>query len=111
MITDLDYLPCSNDPNAKCSTCSLHGSGCPVEQPYHVLKAVYPVKTTPNAGVNVQELVKAKYPDYYKYFNLNFDWNDLDGILDFLYFHAKILHVAEAQQVIDLIESNCEVQK
>ena len=53
MITDLDYLPCSNDPNAKCSMCNLHGNGCPVEMPYNVVKAVYPVKTTPKAGINV----------------------------------------------------------
>ena len=76
---------------------------------YDVVKGLNPVKTTPKAGVDVKGLVKAEYPDYYKYFNTHLDWNDLDGILDFLYFHAKILHVAEAQKVIDLIESNCEV--
>lgn len=81
------------------------------ELPYNVVKAVYPIKTTAKAGVDVRGLVKAQYPDYCKYFDKYFDWNDLDGILDFLYFHAKILHVQEAQKIIDLIESNCEVVK
>lgn len=107
----MNNLPCENNPYITCSVCSLHGNGCPVEMPYDVVKAIYPVKTTPKAGVNVQELVKEKYPNYYKYFNKYFNWTDLDGILDFLYFYAKILHVAEAQQIIDLIEGNCEVQK
>lgn len=78
---------------------------------YNVTKAVYPIKTTAKAGVDIPKLVKAQFPNYYNYFNKNFDWNNLDGILDFLYFHAKILHVAEAQQLIDLIESNCEVRR
>lgn len=82
-----------------------------MEQSYKVVKAVYPIKTTPKAGVNVQELVKAQFPEYHRYFNKYFDWNDIDGILDFLYFHAKILHVIEAQQLIDLIENNCEIEK
>lgn len=78
---------------------------------YEIVKLLHPVKTTPRAGANVRELVKEKFPDYYKYFNSNFDWDDLDGILDFLYFHAKALHIPEAQQIIDLIESNCDIQQ
>ncbi len=81
-----------------------------IKNAYDITKLLNPIHTTPKAGVNVQELVKDKFPDYYKFFNKHFDWNDLDGILDFLYFHAKILHVDEAQKFIDLIESNCEVR-
>lgn len=119
MITDLDYLPCSNDPNAKCSTCSLHGNGCPVEMPYNVVKAVYPIKTTPKAGVNVQELVKAKFPKQYKDLQLNiFDWDNLDSVLDFLYGERDLgllsmlfgVPKTNITEIINLIESNCEVK-
>ena len=78
---------------------------------YEVVKAVYPIKTTPKAGVNVKALVKAKFPDYYRYFSAHLNWDDLDGILDFLYFHSKILKIGSAQKVIDLIENNCEVRR
>ncbi len=78
---------------------------------YSVTKAINPIKTTPKEGVNIPTLIKVQFPDYYNYFNKYFDWNDLDGILDFLYFHAKILHITEAQQLIDLIEAHCEVKK
>lgn len=119
MITDLDYLPCSNDPNAKCSTCSLHGNDCPVEMPYNVVKAVYPIKTTPKAGANVQQLVQVKFPKQYKDLHLNaFDWNDLDGVLDFLYGERKLgllsviwgISKTSITEIINLIESNCEVK-
>lgn len=115
-----ENLPCSNNPNAKCSTCALHGNGCPVEMPYNVLKAVYPVKTTPKAGVNVQELVKEKFSKQYKDLQLNtFDWNDIDGVLDFLYGERKIgflcalwgIQREDITKIINLIESNCEVPK
>ena len=112
-----DLLPCEVNAGVECSTCRLHNNGCPIEvmgaaiMAYDIAKTVNPIKTTPKAGADIPKLVKAKFPDYYNYFNANFDWNDLDGILDFLYFHAKTLHVAEAQQLIDLIESNCEVRR
>ena len=111
-----DLLPCEVNARATCATCNLHNNGCPIETmcgalgAYDIVKAFNPVKTTANAGADIPKLVKAKFPDYYKYFNKYFDWNNLNGILDFLYFHAKILHITEAQQLIDLIESNCEVK-
>ena len=88
--------------------------------PYDVVKAVYPVNTTPKAGANVQQLVKTKFPKQYNDLQLNtFDWNDLDGVLDFLYGERKLgllsmllgISKTNITQIIDLIESNCEVQK
>ena len=119
-MSDYDYLPCSNDPHAKCATCALHNNGCPVEMPYNVVKAVCPVvKTTPKAGIDVQELVKAKYPTLFESFGLSdFDWkNDLDGILDFLYGERQLgllsallgISNVNVTEIINLIESNCEV--
>ncbi len=113
-------LPCENNPYVTCSVCSLHGNGCPVEMPYNVVKAVYPIKTTPKAEVNVQELVKAQFPKQYKDLQLNyFDWNDIDGVLDFLYGERKIgflcalwnIPKATITEIIELIENNCEVKK
>lgn len=78
---------------------------------YDITKLLHPILTKPKQGADIPKIVKDKYPDYYSYFTKNFDWNDIDGILDFLYFHAKILHVDEAQKIIDLIESNCEITK
>ncbi len=114
-----DLLPCEVNAGATCATCNLHNNGCPIEimcgvkGAYDIVKAFNPIKTTAKAGADIPKLVKAKFPDYYNYFNSNpiFDWKNLDGILDFLYFHAKILHVTEAQQIVDLIESNCEVRR
>ena len=114
-----DLLTCEVNARATCETCNLHNNGCPIETmcgakgAYDIVKAFNPIKTTAKAGADIPKLVKAKFPDYYNYFNSNpiFDWNNLDGILDFLCFHAKILHVAEAQQIVDLIESNCEVRR
>lgn len=81
---------------------------------YDVVKAVYPMKTTPKEGVNIAELVKAKYPKHYGYFTKYFDWNDLDGILDFLYGERDLGLVgvpkADINEIIKLIESNCEVK-
>lgn len=111
-----DLLPCEVNAQTTCATCNLHNNGCPIEDlcgalgAYDIVKAMYPVKTTPKAGADIPKLVKAQFPDYYSYFNKHFDWDNLDGILDFLYFHAKTLHITEAQQLIDLIESNCEVK-
>lgn len=119
MIRDLDSLPCSNEPDARCTTCNLHGNGCPVEMPYNVLKAVYPIKTTPKAGVNVRELVKEKYPKQYQDLRLDgFNWNDLDGVLDFLYGERELglfsllfgISKTDISEIIELIENNCEVK-
>ena len=53
---------------------------------YEAMKLLHPVKTTPKKGVDVQEHVKEKFPQQYiKLFLFTFDWNDLDGVLDFLY--------------------------
>ena len=116
-MSNTDLLPCEVNAQTTCATCNLHNNGCPIELmcgvkgAYDIVKALNPIKTMPRAGADSPALVKAQFPDYYNYFNKHLDWNDLDGILDFLYFHAKILHVIEAQQLIDLIESNCEVKK
>lgn len=90
--------------------------------PYNIVKILYPIKTTPQDGVNVQELVKAKFPKQYNDLQLNtFDWNDLDVVLDFLYGERDLgllsmLNGIEIQEtdltaIINLIESNCEVKK
>lgn len=88
-----DLLPCEVNARATCATCNLHNNGCPIETmcgalgAYEIVKAFHPVKTTANAGANVQELIKEKFPKQYNDLQLSgFDWvNDLDGILDFLY--------------------------
>lgn len=87
---------------------------------YEVMKLLHPVKTTPKKGVNVHELVKTKFPQQYiKLFLFTFDWNDLDGVLDYLYgerelgFISSILGIPKTDitEIINLIESNCEVKK
>lgn len=121
-----DLLPCEVNARATCATCNLHNNGCPIETmcgavgAYDIVKAFNPVKTTAKAGANVQELVKAKYPKLYSELLLNtFDWfNNLDGILDFLYGEREIgflralygISKADIIKIIKLIESNCEVK-
>lgn len=83
---------------------------------YEVLKLLHPIKTTPKAGVNVQELVKTKFPkQYIKLFLADFDWNDLDGVLDFLYGERELcffsIPKSEITEIINLIECNCEVNR
>lgn len=101
-------FPCENCGSwvEKTDTCLLNEA----KAAYEEIKAAHPVKTTAKAGADIPKLIKAKFPSYYNYFNKYFDWDNLDGILDFLYFHAKTLHITEAQQLINLIESNCEVK-
>lgn len=78
---------------------------------YEAMKLLHPVKTTPKKGVDVQEHVKEKFPQQYiKLFLFTFDWNDLDGVLDFLYGIRETLHF-NTTEIIKLIESNCEVKK
>lgn len=87
---------------------------------YEVFKLMHPVKTTPREGVNVHELVKTKFPQQYiKLFLFTFDWNDLDGVLDFLYGERELGFLSmsygvlktEITEIINLIEANCEVKK
>ena len=117
-MIDLDFLPCSNDITASCAKCELHNNGCPVEIPYNVVKVVIPVKTTPKAGVDVRELVKTKFPQQFKNLFLdNFDWGDLDGVLDYLYGERDLgliglltgISKTDITKIIKLIENNCEV--
>lgn len=78
---------------------------------YEAMKLLHPVKTTPKKGVDVQEHVKEKFPQKYNDYALfAFDWNDLDGVLDFLYGIRETLHF-NTTEIIKLIESNCEVKK
>ena len=124
-----DLLPCEVNAGATCTTCNLHNNGCPIETlcgvkgAYDIVKSFNPIKTTPNAGVNVQELVKAKFPKLYTNLQLNnFDWtNDLDGVLDFLYGErdldmlSRLIGVSvlkqEITELIKFIESNCKVRR
>ncbi|MDE6597980.1 MAG: hypothetical protein K2K60_05025 [Clostridia bacterium] len=85
---------------------------------YDVAKLLHPVKTTAHEGVDVHELVKKTFPKEYNAYQLfSFDWNDLDGVLDYLYgmrdfaekFDCKMVSDT-VTDVIKLIESNCEVQ-
>lgn len=83
---------------------------------YEIMKLLHPIKTTAKAGINVQELVKIKYPiQYIKLFLFNFDWNDLDGVLDFLYGERNLMFFgipkSDITEIINLIESNCKVIK
>ncbi len=87
---------------------------------YEVMKLLHPVKTTPKKGVNVHELVKTKFPQQYiKLFLFTFDWNDLDGVLDFLYGERELGFLSasygvlktEITKIINLIEAHCEVKK
>ena len=119
-----DLLPC--EVNAR-ATCTLHNNGCPIEAmcgavgAYDIVKAFHPVKTTANAGANVQALIKEKFPKQYNDLKLNnFDWvNDLDGILDFLYGERELgllralygISKSEITEIINLIESNCGVRR
>ena len=78
---------------------------------YDVMKLLHPVKTTAHEGVNVQELVKTTFPQNYNDYALfTFDWSDLDGVLDYLYGIRETLHF-NTTEIIQLIESNCEVKK
>ncbi len=87
--------------------------------PYNIVKAIYPIKTTPNAGVNVQELVKIRFAKQYNALQLKFfDWNDIDGVLDFLYGERQLglicmlagIEKTDISEIINLIESNCEIK-
>lgn len=112
-------LGCLNH-SQKCPSCPLHNNGCLLEMPYNVVKAVYPITTTAHEGVNVQQLVKEKYPTQYKALQLySYDWaNNLDGVLDFLYGERDLGLIASLygikidciSEIIKLIESNCEVR-
>ena len=87
---------------------------------YEVFKLMHPVKTTPREGVNVHELVKTTFPkQYLRLFLFTFDWNDLDGVLDYLYGERELGFLSasygiskfDITEIINLIESNCEVKK
>lgn len=87
---------------------------------YEAVKLLHPVKTTPKKGVNVHELVKTTFPkQYLRLFLFTSDWNDLDGVLDYLYgerelgFISSILGIPKTDitEIINLIEANCEVKK
>lgn len=88
---------------------------------YDMTKLFNPITTTPKKGVNVRELVKAKYPLHYEKLRLNtFDWEtDLDGVLDFLYGEREFgfmcflygVPLFDVSKIINLIEANCEVKQ
>ncbi|MDE6597246.1 MAG: hypothetical protein K2K60_01230 [Clostridia bacterium] len=87
---------------------------------YDVAKLLHPVKTTAHEGVDVHELVKKTFPkEYNAYMLYSFDWNDLDGVLDFLYGERDLGLLSEylkipktnITEIIKLIEANCEVKK
>ena len=87
---------------------------------YEVFKLMHPVKTTPREGVNVHELVKTTFPkQYLRLFLFTFDWNDLDGVLDYLYGERELgiissilgIPKTEITKIINLIEAHCEVKK
>lgn len=87
---------------------------------YEAMKMLYPIKTTPKNVVNVHELVKKTFPqEYNDYLLFAFDWNDLDGVLDFLYGERDLgllstyfrIPKTNITAIINLIESNCEVRK
>ncbi len=104
-------LPCDIDPQLKCNDCVRHyTSGCSVDKAYQAIKAEHPIKTTPKEGANVQELVKEKFPQQYEDLQLGriLNWDDLDGVLDFLY-GARALLASPVTEIIDFIESHCEV--
>ena len=74
-------------------------------------KILNPVTTTPKKGVNVHELVKATFPKEYKDLKLfTFAWDNLDGVLDYLYGLRETCHV-DTTAIIKLIEDNCEVKQ
>lgn len=91
--------------------------------PYDVVKAVYPIHTVAKAGVDVEELVKSNYPKLYKQLYLYIPFfnfvDNLDGILDYLYGEREIgffriahnITTTEITELIQFIESNCEVKK
>lgn len=91
-------------------TVDFSGDSCLVDgfkQCYDVVKAVYPINTTVNAGVDVHTLVKEKFKQQYDKYFMNFlDWNDVDGVLDYLY-GIRMTHGADVSEIIKLIESNC----
>ncbi len=87
--------------------------------PYEVLKKICPITTKPREGVNVEELVVAKFPKHYiKLFLFIFDWSDIDGVLDFLYGERDLgflcirfgIPKSDITEIINLIESNCEIE-
>lgn len=87
---------------------------------YEVMKLMHSVKTTAHEGVDVHELVKKTFPqEYNDYLLFAFDWNDLDGVLDFLYGERDLgllstyfrIPKINITAIINLIEANCEVQK
>ncbi len=87
---------------------------------YEVLKLLHPIKTIPKTDVNIQKLVMERYPkQYIQLFLFTFDWDDLDGVLDFLYGEHKLgilcqsfgVPKSDVTEIIDLIESNSEIKK
>ena len=87
---------------------------------YEVMKLLHPVTTVPKKGVDVYGLVKTTFPkQYLKLFLFSFDWNDLDGVLDFLYGERELgflstscgIPKSDITEIINLIESNCKVKQ
>ncbi|MCM1297054.1 MAG: hypothetical protein NC311_16060 [Muribaculaceae bacterium] len=82
---------------------------------YEAVKAVNPIKTTAKPGCDIQAMVQKEFPDLYKriYALPLLDWNDLDGVLDYLYGSCKLFpnQSAELKSLITFIEAHCEVRK
>ena len=77
-MSNSDLLPCEVNAHTTCATCNLHNNGCPIEAmcgvlgAYDIVKAFNPIKTTANAGANVQALVKANFRNSIKIYSLIF---------------------------------------
>lgn len=82
---------------------------------YNVTKAVYPVKTIAKPGCDIHALVQKEFPSLYRrvYALPLLDWNDLDGVLDYLYGSCELFPNSskELKPLIDFIEAHCEVKK
>lgn len=84
------------------------------ENVYNVTKAVFQIKTTAKPGYDIHALVQKEFSDLYKriYALPLLDWNDLDGVLDYLYGSCKLFpdQSSKLKPLIDFIEAHCEVK-
>lgn len=110
-------FPCENCAAwiEKTDTCLLEEEVNAAKTAYAVTKAVYPIKTKAKLGYDIHALVQKEFPDLYKqvYALSLLDWNDLDGVLDYLYGHSELFpsQSAELKPLIKFIEDRCEVKK
>ena len=79
------------------------------QEKYDAVKACNPIKIKAKPGYDIHALVKAEFPELYKQNALDqFNWDDLDSVLDYLYGHMLVFGAVELKAMINFIEARCE---